>query len=80
MSQITKTLEKKAATLDQRVAELSAEMVRWSQRAQIAEANEVRLARELRVEKAFRLDAERSLRAYRAKSVLGLWARLWGRS
>lgn len=78
MSQITKTLEKKAATLDTRVAELSAEMVRWSQRAQIAEANEVRLARELKVETAFRMDAERSLRAYHAKTVLGFWARLWG--
>lgn len=78
MSMITKALEKKVATLDARVAELSAEMVRWSQRAQIAEANEVRLARELKVETAFRLDAERSLRAYRARSLSGFLARLWG--
>lgn len=78
MSMITKALEKKVATLDARVAELSAEVVRWHQRAMIAEKNEARLDRELRVEKAFRLDADRSLRAYRAKTVRGLWARLWG--
>lgn len=79
MSQITKTLEKKAATLDARVAEISAEVVRLHQRAIIAEENEVKLSRKLQVETAFRLDAERSLRAYRAKTVRGLWARLWGR-
>ena len=57
-----KTIDQK--TMDRRVAELSAEMVR--------------LDRELRVEKAFRLDAERSLRAYRARSLSGFLARLWG--
>lgn len=72
--------KKVISELEQWVAELSAEIVRWQQRALIAEENEVRLDRELRVEKAFRLDAERSLRAYRAKSVRGLWARLWGRA
>ena len=60
-----KTIDQK--TMDRRVAELSAEMVR--------------LDRELRVEKTFRLDAERSLRAYREASIFRLvWNRLRGRA
>lgn len=74
-----KTFEEKIKVLDERVAELSAESVRWHQRATIAEENEVALDRKLRVETAFRLDAERSLRAYRARSLSGFLARLWGR-
>lgn len=79
MSQITKTLEKKVATLDARVAELSIDATSWRQRAMISESEERRLQSRLLVETAFRLDAERSLRAYRESSLVRLaWNRLRG--
>ena len=62
MSLITKTLEKKVQALDQRVAELSIERITWEQRARIAEQNEVRLDRELRITKAALAVADRELR------------------
>ena len=62
MSRITQTLEKKVQALDQRVAELSLERVTWEQRARIAEREEVRLDRELRITKAALAVADRELR------------------
>lgn len=62
MSLITQTLEKKIQALDQRVAELSIERITWEQRARIAEQNEVRLDRELRITKAALAVADRELR------------------
>ena len=69
----------KVATLDARVAELSIDVVSWRQRAMISEGEERRLNSRLLVETAFRLDAERSLRAYRESSLVRLvWNRLRG--
>jgi hypothetical protein len=62
MSRITQTLEKKVQALDQRVAELSIERITWEQRARIAEREEVRLDRELRITKAALAVADRELR------------------
>lgn len=79
MSMMTKILEKKVATLDARVAELSIDATSWRQRAMISESEERRLQSRLLVETAFRLDAERSLRAYRESSLVRLaWNRLRG--
>lgn len=62
MSRITQTLRNKVQALDQRVAELSIDRITWEQRARIAEQNEVRLDRELRITKAALAVADRELR------------------
>ena len=81
MSMTTKILEKKVAELDKRVAELSLESVTWQQRARISEKEEHRLDKALRMQSAFRLEAEQSLRAYREASIFRLvWNRLRGRA
>lgn len=74
MSLITKTLEKKVQALDQRVAELSLGRIEWEQRARIAEREEVRLDRELRITKAALAVADRKLRT--RPLVLLAWDRL----